>query len=140
VNTRETAEQLLKYAVVGLFSSLMTYGIFLTLYRLGGVHHLTASGIGYGTGVLASFLVNKEWTFRAKGSGETMCVRFALMHGVSMGFNVGSLQFLSTSIGLAPELGQVVALGCSGPLDFFGNKFWTFKAERVVKDLADDIA
>jgi putative flippase GtrA len=113
-----------------MISSLMTYGIFLTLCRYGALHYLTASGIGYSMGVVTSFLMHKEWTFRVRG-GEAACLRFALIQGISMGINVGALQFLSASFGLAPEVGQLVALGCAGPVNFFGNKFWTFGSVRI---------
>lgn len=133
--TRETAGQFLKYAVVGLCSSLTTYGLFLILYRIGGVQYLAASGVSYCGGLVGSFLMNKEWTFRVGGAVEGMLVRFALMHGVSMGMNVGSLQFLTVSLGVVPELGQLTALGCAGVLNFLGSKFWAFRSVRVVSSV-----
>ena len=117
--------------MVGLCSSLITYGIFVTLYRLGGMHYLTASSIGYGGGLVASFRINKEWTFRVSGAVEVMLVRFALMHGMSMAINVGALQFGTASLGVVPELGQIVALGCAGVLNFLGSKCWTFRSVKV---------
>ena len=126
--SRETAGQFVKYAVVGLCSSLITYGSFLTLFWYTGLHHLTASGIGYCAGLVTSFLINKEWTFRVRGAVEGMLIRFALMHGMSMTLNVGALQFVTASLGIVPEFGQIAALGCTGVLNFLGSKCWAFRS------------
>ena len=63
-NTRTTAIQLLKYAIVGVSNSLITLIVIFICNEILGLKLMLADTIGYIAGVINSFIWNKEWVFK----------------------------------------------------------------------------
>ena len=124
----ETGTQLVKFSLVGVLNTAIQYVVFLVLYRYAGVHYLAASFIGYCAGLLNSYLLNRSWTFHARGGkGSLEFVKFTLVNIVSVSVNVGSLAYLVSNVHLSPEFGQALAIVLSTAVNFTGNKLWTFR-------------
>ena len=120
--------QFVKFGLVGILNTLVHYLVFYLLFRVAGIAMIVASAVGYMSGVLNSYLINRKWTFKATGSGYgTEFVKFFVVNLVSLGVNLLSLQFLVSSFGMMPEISQVLAIFCSLLVNFSGNKWWTFK-------------
>ncbi len=127
----ETAEQFIKYTLVGIVTCSVTYAGFLVLYRAIGIHYAVASGLGYCGGMASSFLVNRVLTFQARGAMLPMLRKFALVTGMGISVNVIVLHFFITTLRLSPEMAQVFAMLSAGCCNFAGNKLWTFRPVPV---------
>lgn len=124
-----TRIQFIKFGLVGVLNTLVHYLVFLLLFRLVGVPMMAASAIGYMTGVLNSFFVNRKWTFKVSGdSSGSELVKFFTVNVVSLGVNLAALYVVSTWLGVLPEIAQVMAIFCTLVVNFSGNKWWTFKS------------
>ena len=130
LNHRQTAGQLAKFTLCGMLNCSITYLVFLALYRLVGLYYIPASGLGYCAGIVNSFLVNRTFTFQARGAVQPMIGRFALVTCVGFSVNLLSVHCFVTSLRLPPEVAQVFALMCAGCVSFVGNKVWTFRPVR----------
>ena len=119
--------QFLVYSFVGLLNTAVHFSVFVVLLRLLGVPILVASAIGYAAGVANSYVLNRIWTFSVTTPANALEFgRFALVNVISLLLNLAVLKYL-TSIGLMPELSQVVAICASLVANFAGNKWWAFR-------------
>jgi len=123
--------QFLRFCLVGVANTGITYLTFLLLYRVLSVAYVPAAVIGYVAGLGNSYLMNRSWTFRGwsdRSPGEI--ARFLLVNAVSLGANVGVLRLLVEHFRLPAELAQIPAIGVSVVLNFWGNRLWAFRAGR----------
>jgi len=125
---RATAIQFIKFCLIGLLNAGIHYAVFLLLFRLLGVHHQVATVIGYGCGLINSFLMNRTWTFRgASENRHREFFKFFWVNMLSLGVNMAALEAFVRFAGLPGEIALVLAIGFSTVTNFVGNKFWTFR-------------
>lgn len=124
---QETGVQFIKFALIGVLNTSIHYLVFLALYRLGEVHYLIATAIGYCAGLLNSFLLNKKWTFKTVNVRiDFEFFKFVVVNLVSLLINMVTLQAAVTVLHLIPEVGQVIAVAFHTCANFLGSKYWTF--------------
>jgi putative flippase GtrA len=79
--------------------------------------------------VLNNFVLNRLWTFDARGErAHAQAVRFLLVSLVAFGFSQLVLTLLVEGGGVSKVPAQAVAVLASMPLNFLGNKLWSFRA------------
>jgi putative flippase GtrA len=127
--TRKPANwlQLFKFGVVGASGYVLNLGVFAVLTQALGVHHIAAAVGAFIVAVTNNFAWNREWTFGARdGHAGFQAIRFFAVSLVGLGFNLVILELLVSGLG-APELpAQAIAVALSTPVNFVGNKLWTF--------------
>ncbi len=127
-NSRTGIVQFIKFSLVGALNSLVHFCVFVVLHRLAMVHYLVSSSIGYGVGMINSYVLNKRWTFSINGGDfRREFGKFAVVNMIALLANIGALRFFKEQIHLSAETGQVCAIGFSILVNFFGNRYWTFK-------------
>ena len=57
---------LLRFGIVGLLTTLISYATFMLLLRF-GVHYLPASGASWVASLCSSFVLNRHYTFDIRG-------------------------------------------------------------------------
>lgn len=120
-----SSRQFLVFSLIGLLNTAVHYCVFLLLFRGVGVPMLLASAIGYASGVANSYFMNRRWTFRiAAPPSKIEFLRFALVNLISLSVNLAALEFLTSVIGVTPEVGQIAAIAASLVVNFIGNKKW----------------
>jgi putative flippase GtrA len=121
--------QLVRFGLVGgvgFAVNLIVYAVFV--HPLGVEYHVAAAA-AWLVAVLNNFVLNRHWTFDAKG-GRThqQAVRFFVVSLVAFGFSQLLLTLLVESGGIAKVPAQALAVLASMPLNFLGNKLWSFRA------------
>ncbi len=125
---QETGIQFVKFSLVGILNTVIHYAVFLLFYKLLCVHYLLSSIIGYAAGLLNSFALNKQWTFKTKGKAVGWeFTKFLLVNAAAFGVNIVSLNIFVEIVNIRPEISQIFALGFLVTVNFLGNKLWTFK-------------
>jgi len=125
--------QLLKFSAVGLLNTGLHYAVFLVLLRLGHLNYLVASALGYCTGLVNSYLLNRRWTFESRDPKRHLEFgRFVAVNMAALGLNSTVLYGCVSQLGLRPEVGQGIALVISLGVNFLGNRLWTFKRPAVI--------
>ena len=56
--------QFVKFGIVGVSNTLLTFAVYTLLLKVFGVWYLAASAIGFVGGATNGFLLNRRWTFR----------------------------------------------------------------------------
>jgi putative flippase GtrA len=94
------------------------------------VHHLIAATVAFVVGVTNNFWWNRHWTFRAgAGRADSQASRFFAVSVVAFLFALGVLELLVSVFGVAELPAQAIAIVAATPLNFIGNKMWSFAIE-----------
>jgi putative flippase GtrA len=129
LGTRKPANwiQLFKFGVVGATGYVVNLAVFAGLVELGGVHHIPAAIGAFGVAVTNNFVWNRHWTFRATdGHPGFQAARFFTVSVLALGVNLIVLSLLVDAVGVAELPSQAIAVAFAMPLNFIGNKLWTF--------------
>lgn len=126
--TRKPANwvQLFKFSLVGASGYVVNLVVFALLAEGAGLHHIAAAMGAFVVAVSNNFLWNRIWTFDARGGhAGFQAARFLCVSLIGLGFNLVLLE-LMVRLGLAEVPAQAVAVGLSMPVNFVGNRLWTF--------------
>ena len=126
LRARRNWEQLAKFCTVGVVG----YGVNLAVYAsllAAGVHYLVAATCSFLVAVTSNYTWNRIWTFRHhRGGVAAQGTRFFIVSLASLGANLLVLHLLIT-IGTGKLVGQAIAIVLVTPLNFVGNKLWSFR-------------
>ncbi len=119
--------QLFKFGVVGASGYVINLLAFTVLSQAFDVHHLLAAVGAFGVAVTNNFLWNRHWTFdAAEGHAGFQALRFLTVSVAALGVNLLILEALVSWIELAEVPSQAIAVAAATPVNFVGNKLWTF--------------
>lgn len=126
LRTRNNWEQLAKFCVVGGVGYVINLGVYAVLLHA-GLHYLLAATGSFLVAVTSNYTWNRLWTFRDRRRGvAAQGVQFLLVSLASLGANLVVLNIL-ISLGAGKLVGQAVAIILVTPLNFVGNKLWSFR-------------
>lgn len=119
-------EQLAKFCVVGALGYVINLAVYDTLLHA-GLHYLLAATCSFLVAVTSNYTWNRIWTFRHhRGGVASQGTRFFIVSLASLGANLLVLHLLITA-GAGKFVGQAIAIVLVTPLNFVGNKLWSFK-------------
>ncbi len=79
----------------------------------------------------SNYTWNRLWTFRAqRGHLGVQGMRFFVVSLAALGANLLLLELLIGVGGLNQVLGQAIAIVLVTPLNFVGNKLWSFRRHK----------
>jgi putative flippase GtrA len=133
------ALQFVKFGIVGVSNTLITFAVYTLLLKGFGVWYLAASAIGFVVGAVNGFLWNRRWTFRGHVGDALTPVRWGIVQGCGLGLNLGLLYLLVHDAGLDELLGQACATVVVTVLTFIANRAWTFRAGAPVAVADGDV-
>ncbi len=119
--------QLLRFAVVGGSGFVVNLAVFAAAHGLLGAGHAAAAVLAWVVAVSNNFVLNRAWTFRARaGRAAFQGTRFVAVSLAAFAVQLALLELLVA--GGTPALGaQAVAIGLATPINFAGNKLWSFR-------------
>jgi putative flippase GtrA len=117
--------QLVRFGVVGASGYIVNLAIYAVLLELGLHYRGAATGAWVG-GVLNNFWWNRHWTFDARDRhAGFQAARFFVVSFVAFVVSLGVLTLL-VEAGIAKLPAQALAIIAVTPLNFVGNKLWSF--------------
>jgi putative flippase GtrA len=119
--------QLIKFVAVGGTGYVVNLAVFALCVKVLGLHHLAAATAAFLVAVFNNFWWNRHWTFGARGGvAGTQAARFFTVSTAAFLFQAGILQLLVSTTTLPTIVAQAVSLVAATPLNFVGNKMWSF--------------
>jgi putative flippase GtrA len=119
--------QLAKFAAVGATGYIVNLAVYTALLRGAGWHYIYAATVSFLVAVTNNYLWNRLWTFRdQRGHVGFQGLRFFTVAVVAYGANLGILSAL-IALGMNKVAAQAVAIVLVTPLNFIGNKLWSFR-------------
>jgi putative flippase GtrA len=119
--------QFLKFGIVGVSNTLITFAVYTVLLKVFGVWYLAASAIGFIAGATNGFLLNRRWTFRGHVGDALTPVRWMIVQGCGLLANLGLIYLFVSGAGLDKLLGQACATAIVTVITFLVNRAWTFR-------------
>lgn len=120
---------LIRYGLVGLCNSLVGLMIIYMAKAL-GIGDVAANAIGYGVGLVFSFVVNKRWTFGYIGSHASSFVRFCLIIAMAYFANLGVVMTSIDGFGLNGYLSQALGVPIYTLIGYVGCRLYVFADEN----------
>jgi putative flippase GtrA len=122
--------QLVKFCAVGASGYVVNLCVFALCVEAVGLHHLVAATVAFVVAVTNNFWWNRHWTFRAgRGRAGFQAARFFTVSVAAFLFAAAVLQLLVGVAGLPEVPSQAMAIIAATPLNFIGNKMWSFRFE-----------
>jgi putative flippase GtrA len=119
--------QLAKFATVGASGYAVNLLVYAALLRGAGWHYALAATGSFVVAVTNNYLWNRLWTFRdQRGHVGFQGLRFLAVALAAYAANLGILSLL-IALGLDKVLAQAIAIVLVTPLNFVGNKLWSFR-------------
>jgi len=123
---RRNWEQLVKFCVVGGTGYVVNLLVFTLFVRGLDVHYLPAAFCSFLVAVTNNYTWNRLWTFREeRGHVAYQGMRFLVVSTLALGANLLVL-YLLVAAGLDEVLAQAIAIVLVTPVNFVGNKLWSF--------------
>jgi putative flippase GtrA len=124
---RSNWEQLAKFCTVGAAGYVVNLAVYTLLLRGVGIHYIPAAIGSFLVAVANNYVLNRIWTFRAtRGHVGAQGWRFLVVSTASLAANLALLHLMVTA-GVGEILAQAVAIVLVTPLNFVGNKLWSFR-------------
>jgi putative flippase GtrA len=118
---------LLRFAAVGASGYVINLAVYSALVHGAGVQYLLAATVAWLVAVLNNFWWNRNWTFRARdGHAGFQAARFFVVSLAAFLVSLLILRLLVADAGAAKVVAQAVAIVAATPLNFIGNKLWSF--------------
>jgi len=119
-------EQLLKFCVVGASGYVVNLAVYSVLLNGANMHYAPAATCSFLVAATSNYTFNRLWTFRAqRGRIGIQGARFFVVSTLVYLANLGLLSLL-VHAGVGKIVAQAVAIVLVTPLNFVGNKLWSF--------------
>jgi putative flippase GtrA len=119
--------QLGRFALVGASGYAVNLAVFALAVHALGIHYRVAAVLAFLVSVANNFWLNRHWTFGARdGHAGFQAARFFTVSLLAFGFSYVVLILLVEQAGLPKVVAQALAILAATPLNFLGQKLWSF--------------
>jgi putative flippase GtrA len=123
-------QQLGKFCAVGAVGYLINLAVYDALLHA-KFHYLVAATCSFLVAVTSNYTWNRLWTFREdRGHLGIQGMRFLLVSFAALAANLAVLHLLIVDGGLGKLPAQAIAIVLVTPLNFVGNKLWSFRRAK----------
>ena len=119
--------QLARFCAVGVSGYAINLAVYTALLKGAGLHYAAAATCSFLVAVTNNYTWNRLWTFHdQRGHVGWQGLRFLVVALVAYIANLALLAGL-ISLGVDKVLAQAIAVVLVTPLNFVGNKLWSFR-------------
>jgi putative flippase GtrA len=121
--------QLAKFCLVGGSGYVVNLAVFSLAAVVFDLHHLLAATLAFLVAVTNNFWWNRHWTFGAReGHAGFQAARFVTVSVGAFVLAAAILELLVNGADMAEIPAQAISIAAATPLNFVGNKMWSFSA------------
>ncbi len=127
LRTRANWSQLVRFATVGASGYVINLAVFAALVHGASADKGIAATAAFVVALSNNFVWNRLWTFRAgEGHAGFQAARFLAVSTSAAVLAAAVLELLVSVAGLPEVPAQALAIATAMPLNFIGNKMWSF--------------
>jgi putative flippase GtrA len=128
---RHNWEQLAKFCIVGATGYGVNIAVYALLLNWANLNYRIAATGSFLVAVTNNYIWNRLWTFRhQRGHVAYQGMRFLIVSVLVYGANLVLLTLLVEAAGIGKIVSQAIAIVLVTPLNFLGNKLWSFRRKR----------
>ncbi len=128
-----------KYCVVGVVGTaidLLTVYFLAVHYAI--MHPIAAATVGFFLAVTNNFILNKTWTFGNQSKNyRKLWIKFLLVSLVGLVLTWMFMFVFYELRGIDPVLAKAITSVIVLSWNFFANKYWTFKGQKLALNIPD---
>ena len=127
--------ELVIFLVVGTLTVLVDFSSYRLLSFLEVSTTNQAKAVGFITGTIFAYFVNRVWTFGKNKHVPGSVYRFAILYASTLGTNVALNSFLLNLWGgeeIYIKLAFLIATGITATMNFIGMKYFVFTGGKIV--------
>jgi putative flippase GtrA len=122
--------QLVRFGVVGGVGFAVNLAVYALCVHGIGIDYHVAAVAAWLVAVMNNFILNRHWTFDARhGRMHFQAMRFLIVSLLAFAVSLLLLTLFVEVAGIAKVAAQALAVAASMPLNFLGNKLWSFRSE-----------
>ncbi len=122
--------QFSRFITVGVFNTALGLAVIFAAKALLDWGDLSANATGYAVGLLASFVLNRHWTFRDRGDAGVALLRFVVAFAVAYSANLATVFGLRDLVGVNAYLAQAAGIVPYTALFFLASRRFVFREQR----------
>lgn len=121
--------QLIRFGSVGATGYIVNLLVFALCVHVLGIDYHLASPIAYFVATTNNFIWNRHWTFghAREAHPAQQAWKFYAVSLVSFGVNYAILVSLAHMTGIEKVADQAIANALATPINFLGQKLWSFR-------------
>lgn len=128
---KEFITQVIKFGIVGLINSGLSYVIYLVMYEL-GAHYLLCEFTAFLITIAISYILNSRYVFKTGSISIKEAVLRLLktyLSYLSTGFVLNAILLVVwiEIMGIPGEIAPLISLLVTVPINFLLNKFWVYR-------------
>ncbi len=117
---------LLKFGLVGVSNTLISYSFFILFVKLGIIYWLS-NILCYFAGLINSFLLNKKWTFKShKKTNFAQLSIFLSVNLLALLLSLLVILILVEKLNINEYVSQLISMIFSMIVNYVGNKLYVF--------------
>jgi dolichol-phosphate mannosyltransferase len=122
--------QLVQFGVVGGVGFVVNIAVYALCVHVFAIDYHVAAAVAWLIAVANNFILNRHWTFNAgDGRAHHQAARFLIVSLLAFGFSQLLLTLFVEVAALPKVPAQALAVAAAMPLNFLGNKLWSFRSE-----------
>jgi putative flippase GtrA len=125
--TTHLPASLVRFLLVGIANTLVGLSVIYLIKWFSAVGDALANACGYAIGLMVSFMLNRNWTFRHSGAILPAAVRFFIVFAIAYIANLGTVLTLVHRFGINGYLAQLLGVPPYTALFYLGSRYVAFR-------------
>jgi putative flippase GtrA len=117
-------KEIRSFVTIGIVSALINYTLFFLVFRLYNKHYLVAETLGFLSGLITSYTLNKKYTFGhvTPKDHKKVFPLYAIIFIFCLGLNLCVLYICVETLKINTYLGLFIATAFSATASYTGSK------------------
>ena len=100
----------LRYIGAGSIAAFVEFSLFSFLYQMADLNLLLANCISFAVAVILCFILQKNWTFQASGSGQRRLQLYLIMQAISAVLNNALMYIFVIQLGIYAPISKLLEI------------------------------
>lgn len=122
-------KQISRFSVVGIMNTLIDFIMFSLLNGVIGLNYMLSQVIGYSSGVVNSFIFNKNWTFSGNSHNKKLnkeLIKFIIINLISLVITLVAMNILVKNLAINIYVAKIIVTFIAQIINFLTYKLLVF--------------
>lgn len=132
-------KHMIRFSIVGVSNTLIDFLVFTVFYTVFKLDANVSQVLGYGVGILNSFIFNRRWTFGDRKSDKKIgkntvheFIQFIEVNLVSLASSVLAMNLLVEYVNMNVFLSKAAVILIAQVINFLSYKLWIFAPRKSI--------